>query len=235
MRILSFGIPAAAAFLLASAPLLAADMIEVAEPTPEAHAPVILTHTVVRSILRTPGTEVREVTEEEVIAEAAARGVTIPATAKTSVNYGHPWFIVKGGIGVPGNLNVDVEIYVHDNVTVEVGVGGGLLGTFYNGSVRWRPDATCWGCHGKNLFSIGFGAEFDITFYPEGGGGRPEMLLAATVDAMYIHRFTEHFGLVFGTKIGLGPTFFFGTREDGTSELRSDLGLTFMLYTGLSF
>src|SRR5690606_29372072 len=90
------------------------------------------------------GAEVREVPREEALRAAAARGVAldeVPAEA-----WGKPWFIVKGGVGLPNLVNAEIEVYVHPNWTVAAGYGAGLLPSVFSASVRWRPDATCWGC-----------------------------------------------------------------------------------------
>lgn len=50
---------------------------------------------------------------------------------------------MKAAIGVPGNLNLDAEIYVSERVAIEVGYGIGFLGSYVNAGVRWRPNGRC--------------------------------------------------------------------------------------------
>lgn len=156
--------------------------------------------------------EAEKVSDGEAHALATSRGVVLPESAPG--DYGRPWFIVKAGIGLPNLISAHVEIFVRDDLTVELGAGTGLLPTVYEGSVRWRPHATCWGCNGKNFFSIGFGLDPGVylnTGSTEGGVG---VMVTATVDLMYIHRFARHFGIMVGSRAGIGAVTEFGQSRD---------------------
>jgi hypothetical protein len=210
-------------------------MVEVVTPADE-YQPVALTRAAVAEAMASPGAEIRVVTEDEARAAARVRGVDIPEVSPESAGYGRPWFIIKLGIGLPTLIGADIEVYVHDRWTVEGGVGFGIAGLTFMGAVRWRPEATCWGCRGKNVFSIGFGLE--------GHAGFPSdqkvvaALLVASADAFYLHRFAEHFGWVIGLKAGLGVTSDIATAPDPYGYERPfgvEPAMVFLLYTGFQF
>lgn len=90
-------------------------------------------------------------------------------------------------------------------------------------------DATCFGCHGNNLFSIGFGAEV-YAEVDRGFDSSPSMMLAFSTDFMYIHRFSKNFGTILGPGFGFGPAPIYVD-----DHWESDLGAVFMLYTGVVF
>ena len=238
------------------------EMISVSSPYPDRtgdrYERVSLTAAAVQEAMNAPGAEVRQVSEAEAVATAAAHGVTLAAPAVGSPAWGHPWVIVKAGIGLPANLNAEIEVYVNDNWTVGGSAGTGLLGTVFSATVHWRPDATCWGCHGKNLFSLGFGIDNMVDVV----GNETDILIAANIDATYIHRFAEHFGWIIGLKIGAGPAEAIkydgtvgpppltdpngkpmptiagsaGSTAQGSYSLgKIEPGLIFFLYTGFSF
>src|SRR5262245_60620548 len=93
----------------------------------------VFTSDVVEGILVSGKYESEELTQEEAEALAKERGVPMPAAPAGAANYGRPWVIVKAGIGLPNLLAAAVEIFVHRNVTVEVGAGVGLLPTVFEG------------------------------------------------------------------------------------------------------
>ena len=218
------------------------DMIQIeSQSAQEQYRTVSLTSGAVKDLIANPGTTVTQVTAEEAVQAAAARGVALPAPTAGGKNYGHPYFIVKAGIGLPALINAEIEVYITDNITLEGGVGGSLGGTIFTGSVKWRPDATCWGCHGSNMFSIGFGVENQTSV---GSSSRNEVIFLGTVDAMYVHRFAEHFGWVIGLKLGAGVDLGVmnassvpspSGQTSGTYVGAVDPGLSGFLYTGFSF
>lgn len=217
---------------------------------------VHVTEAALKVLLAHPQTRTRVATDEEARFAAAEQGITLPPgsysassnlfpadaplreTAEDGGNnenknalpardWNHPWVIVKAAIGVPGNINAIVEVYVGDTITIEVGAGTGLAAHVFTGAIRWRPEATCWGCKGRNAFSVGFGLV--------GLGATPnytrwEGMIAAEADAFYMHRFVEHFGLVVGLKTGVGPTIWMLNDQP-----RVDPGLILQGYTGLAF
>lgn len=202
---------------------------------------------IVREVLLTPSAA-QEVFEAE--------GVEIHRIVD---EWGRPLVVAKLGIGLPGNVNAQLEIYVAETVTVEAGGGTGLLGHAVMGAVRWRPEATCWGCNGKRAFSIGLGAEAHALF----ASNETDVIIAASADAQYVRRFAKHFGLVLGLKAGVGPVagFMHGSSgnydaptdapsgpggevpmENGETAIsdrgwtgRIEPSLTLLLYTGFSF
>lgn len=147
-------------------------------------------------------------------------------------DYGRPWFIVKAGIGIPNLVNAHVEVFVDRNWTVELGVGAGLLPMGFESSIRRRPEATCWDCDGDNSFSIGYG--LDTLFAgTEGPSGGVAILMTASVDVMYIHRFAKHVGLMVGSRAGIGLTTELGT---GRAWWKLEPGLNIiLLQAGLAF
>ncbi len=190
------------------------------------HTRVAVSLGAVSEFLASPDTEVRRATPDEVIAEANARG----DRAMASGAYSRPWFIVKVGIGMPNLVSAHLEVFVADNISVEVGAGAGLLPSVYEASIRWRPEATCFGCHGKNFFSIGFGIDPGVYGTPNHTG----VVILGTVDATYIHRFAEHFGFFVSTKAGIGVGKEFGnTSEDWSSRVEPTIKLE-LLNIGLA-
>jgi hypothetical protein len=206
-----------------SRPAQSADrMIEIQTPGGDRYTRVQMTGYAIRELLDSPRVQVREVTREEAVRAAAARGVELPVVGPEE--WDRPWFIVKGGIGLPNLLNAEIEVYVHPNWTVSAGYGVGLLPSVFSASVRWRPDATCFGCGGRNLFTIGFGIDGMVAPLENGNA---EGLITASADAFYLHRFAEHFGWLIGIRLGIGPTIGGG----GSPEP----GLNLFLYTGFAF
>jgi hypothetical protein len=170
------------------------------------------TSDVVAGLLANEGTDVQELTEAEAQALAAERGVALTASGD---DYGRPWLVLKGAIGLPNLLAAYVEVFVARTWTAELGAGVGLLPTVFEGSIRWRPEATCWDCDGNNFFSIGFG--IDPGVYRTEGGDDVGVMVTASVDLMYIHRFARHFGLMVGTRWGAGLVTEFGGSRDWRS------------------
>ncbi len=249
-----------------AAPAPALDLVE-AEFGPEQTRPVAIDPRVARSLSQHPDASLVTVDEATAIAQAKQGGVTLKP-------WGHPWVIIKAGIGVPGNINAQIEIYVHQNWSFEVGAGTGLLGTYYNGTVRWHPDATTWNWFSvdkttgnvlsENTFQLGWGVEEGGA--PGGSWGTGSsagvLYVAPNLDAQYIHRFTEHFGWTFGTKVGIGPAFarvsdqvpYNGVPNNsgptppeptknppsnggpaGPSHIGTDMVLVVLIYTGFTF
>ena len=216
-------ISALAALVCAVSPSVArAQMIEVRTPGGERYTSVNLTQAALVELVQAPGAQVREVTYEEAAAEARVRGIELPVVGPEA--WGKPWFLVKGGIGLPNLVNAEVEVFVHPNWTVSAGYGAGLLPSVFSASVRWRPDATCFGCDGRNLFSIGFGIDGHVA----PNNGNPEGLITASADAFYLHRFAEHFGWLIGMRLGIGPTI-------GGRNGPPEPGINVFLYTGFAF
>jgi hypothetical protein len=88
--------------------------------------------------------------------------------------------------------------------------GVGLLPAVFEGAIRYRPQATCWGCDGRNSFSIGFGVDTGVYGTNSDPYALQGVLVTGTVDLMYMHRFAEHFGFVVGTRWGIGAVTEFG-------------------------
>ena len=66
----------------------------------------------------------------------------------------HPAVIARAGIGLPNLVGGQLEVFVADAWSVEVGGGMGLLPGTVTLGTRWSPEATCWGCwegHGLRL------------------------------------------------------------------------------------
>ena len=166
---------------------------------PIVHA--LVTPEIVVQLISTPQIEREELTTDEARSRALSAGIELPEIESES-QFEHPWVVLKGGIGIPNLVSAQIEIFVHRNWTLNLTSGRGLLPAYYEGLIRWRPDATCWGCSGKNYVSIGFGA--GPGFYLD--GPRTGVVVTTSVDLMYIHRFAEHFGLMIGTSIGAGLT-----------------------------
>lgn len=212
------------------------DPIEVDDESGYLSMPAHFDSKVVERLMSGRDVEISELDDEEARALAESRGIELPAVPagrdENDGNWGRPWFVVKAGVGLPNLLNAHVEIFVHRNWTVEVGGGWGLLPMAVEGSIRWRPDATCWGCDGRNFFSLGFGVD-TLVGGTEGSAGGVALLVTASVDAMYIHRFAKHFGLVAGTRWGVGATTEFGAGRN-PSHVEPALNIV-LLYVGLAF
>ncbi len=217
-------------------------MIQIdAQPVSDQFSTVSLTSGAVSDLMSSPGVSVTLVSANEILRAAAERGVALTVPPSDRKDYGHPYFIVKAGIGLPALVNAEIEVYITSNITVEGGVGGSLGGTIFTGALKWRPDATCFGCNGSNMFSIGFGVENQSS---TGASTRNEVIFLGTVDAMYVHRFAEHFGWVIGLKLGGGVDLGIinadalpsqSGQTTGTYVGAVDPGITGFLYTGFSF
>ncbi len=161
-----------------------------------ARIPARITADIVRAIVASGEYTVEEIADAELEAELSRRA------GKRFED--HPWVIVRAGIGLPNLVFASIEIYVAREWTVELGAGTGLLPPIFEGAVRYRPEAMCWGCGGRNSLSLGVGV--DGGFY--GNNSDPTLvnglLLMGSVDLMYMHRFAEHFGFVIGSRLGLG-------------------------------
>ncbi|MCC7440697.1 MAG: hypothetical protein IT285_03625 [Bdellovibrionales bacterium] len=149
---------------------------------------------------------VRAVFDRPTVAAILASGdYEISSEPVAEDEWGRPWFVLKAGIGLPNLVSASVEIFILREWTIELGTGAGLLPSVFEGSIRWRPDATCWGCDGKNFLSLGFGIDPAVYFNGEGSqNGTVGLMLTASVDIMYIRRFAEHFGFYIGSRIGAG-------------------------------
>ncbi|HTL11234.1 MAG TPA: hypothetical protein VL588_02020 [Bdellovibrionota bacterium] len=194
--------------LLVSALPARAALIEVAEEPPVDSDPAIravFTPEVAQALLSSSTSEIHELTPvEESEARAAGHLHDDPST------WGRPWFIVKAGLGLPNLIGAYIEIFVRREWTVGIGTGTGLLPPVIEGTIRWRPDATCWGCDGKNFLSLGFGIDPAVYWTQGLFHGNTGVMVTASVDLLYIHRFTEHFGLTLGTQLGVGGVTEFG-------------------------
>jgi hypothetical protein len=199
-----------------------------------ATSPVQIDARLAQRLALASGSQVRVVSESEAVSAAAARGVRLEP-------WGHPWVIVKAGLGMPGNIQADIEIYVHRNWAVEASAGTGLLGGWYTASVRWHPDATTWNWFGvdartgevthENSLQLSLAAELGYTPPNVGWGNQhAAMFLVPNIEAAYIHRFAERFGMTIGGRVGVGPAFDF--INGGT---QTGLAMTMLLYTGLVF
>lgn|GEM_PF-1892157 len=136
-----------------------------------------------------------------------------------------PWVAVKGAIGLPNLGAVYVEAYVLEELTLELGVGTGLLPPVVEGSLRWRPHFTCWGCddrQSRHRLSVGFGVDpavylsrgpFDVVRSGFTDVGNVGLMLVPTVDVMYAFRLLPWLGLLVGTRWGAGAVVELG---DGT-------------------
>ena len=170
-----------------------------------------------------------EVTEEEAVQNAKENGLALRRREKDDPQFGRPWFILKTGFGLPNLINMHFEVFVSDRISLEIGGGMGLLPTMYEGNIRWNPAATCWNCDGKNSLALGFG--IDNLFGKDGKA--LAVLVTASLDVKYVHRFSQHFGLVIGSHAGLGITTEFGSDRDWT-HIEPGLNLT-LLQSGVEF
>jgi hypothetical protein len=142
-----------------------------------------------------------------------------------ALDWEHPWVVLKLGLGTPGNINLGVEVQATQNFALEVGAAAGLGANALEAGLRWRPDATCWGCRGANLFTLGFGA---MGYALTRGNGQWDLMPALDVDAFYAHRFARHFGIIVGTRLGLG---LYVSGYNGAAGLQPEL----LFYSGFTF
>jgi hypothetical protein len=188
----------------------------------------LITPEIVTHLLSNPVIEPEELTDDEARARALPAGIELPAI-QSQAHFDHPWVVLKAGIGIPNLVSAQIEIFVHRNWTLNLTTGRGLLPAYYEGLIRWRPEATCWGCDGKNFVSIGFGV--GPGFYLD--GPRTGVVVTSAVDLMYIHRFAEHFGLMIGTSIGAGLTQDY--YSDGTSSRIEPMFHLNLIQVGIAF
>ena len=166
-----------------------------------------------------------QATPEKEPTEVVATTPKSPETTAAPPEWEHPWVVLKLGLGSPGNVNASAEVLLTWNFAFELGAGAGLGANAIEAGLRWRPSATCWGCRGANLFTLGFGA---MVYELTRGSGPWDVLPTVGVDGFYAHRFRRHFGLVVGTRAGIGPYLSgFGRRVSVQPEL--------FLYGGLLF
>jgi len=171
----------------------------------------------------------------------AASGVRNPHEPKTltlipkgpiALDWERPFLMMKGVVGIPDLVGGRLEVLLpRVPVTVEAGVSvNGLIGNVLALAVKARPDATCWGCQGKSMFSIGFGVEANYILHSP---KKDAMIVAGVVDMFYLYRFVEHFGLMAGLRGGLG----LGWDIDKIGGLRKapEFSMLAMLYMGIAF
>ncbi len=120
----------------------------------------------------------------------------------------HPSVIVRTALGVPNLIGGQVEVFVADQWSVEVGGGIGLLPGALTLGGRFSPEATCWGCwegHGARL-------SYGLTWY---GFVQQleEGLLSANVDFAWVWRSEAGPGLTAGARLGIGTAY--GQTADG--------------------
>lgn len=216
-----------------------ADEIITGEPDLR-HQPVFITSVAVKELMVSPGVEIREVTQEELFASASAHGVTLPSSALDHPGGSdRPWMIVKTGVGLPATISAELEVYVHPHVSVAINIGSGVPSDLFlfMGSVTWHPDATCWGCDGKDPVALGFGLNSGIVTTPT----QTDPLITGSMEFQYMHRFAEHYGWVMGLRPAAGPVWdhFIGQQgspaEYDFRNTKPHLALTFFLFIGFSF
>ena len=148
------------------------------------------------------GAQVEQVSETEAITRAASNGVMLEPNAKGSPNYGHPWAIIKTGVGFPSGINLLAEIYINDNWSIEPGVnltlsyGAAIIGP------RWHPDALCWGCKGTVSFTLSPGVE--VGHASAGEGRNAGTIITASGEAEFRYRPSKHFILAAGVRASGG-------------------------------
>ena len=193
---------------------------------PGVYSPAVFSGKVVAALIANNQAEIVEVTSEEILALAHQRGIGLPAIAPTDEAWKQPWLIVKiPGVGLPGNINANIEIFVHDETSVEAGVGAGLLGTWYTGSVHWYPSTTTWGKK-RNQLSMGFGVDVAVAGQVEGAHSYAAVF-GPSVEARYLARPWKRFGFVLGLRGGLGATFEVGGPPEPA--------LNILMYSGFLF
>lgn len=174
--------------------------------------PAQVTAAAVTDLVRSGQAVVVQVNTAEAMKRAAISGVIL-SPEKTRFN--RPWFIVRGAVGLPNLVSAHLEVFVNDTLTLGVGAGSGLLPPIYEGSIRWRPKATCFNCHGRHFLSFGFG--IDPAFYFTNGAfsnGSLGVLVVGSVDATYVVRLFKHFGLTLSTRWGIGAGTEFRDRDE---------------------
>jgi len=145
--------------------------------------------------------EVRDAATLEILSTSAASSSTEGRSRRFE---DHPWFILRAGIGLPNLVFASIEIYVKREWTVELGAGAGLLPSIFEGAIRYRPEAMCWGCGGRNSLSIGVGVDGGVYGTNSDVTALNGIMLMGSADLMYMHRFAEHFGFVIGSRLGVG-------------------------------
>lgn len=214
-------------FVLFSSLLVQAEDLEFGVEEQWQDTPARVTRAALTEMVRTGQAEIVEVRTAEAMKIAAAHGVVLNP-AKTG--YDHPWFIVRAGVGLPNLVSAHLEVFVSDHLTLEVGTGAGLLPSVYEGSIRWRPSATCFNCRGRNLFSIGFGIDPGFYTYNSSLG----VMLVASVDATYILRAFEHFGIAISTRAGAGVVTEFRPDDEHSGRIEPVIKIE-LLSLGLVF
>ncbi|MBI3556149.1 MAG: hypothetical protein HY074_07790 [Deltaproteobacteria bacterium] len=194
--------------LVLASPAFAADdqvFAPPGQPLPAADSDVSMPAVVSRDAARAMvenGAEVEQVSEADAISRAANHGVMLEPNSKGSPNYGHPWAIIKTGVGFPSGINLLAEIYINDNWSIEPGVnltvsyGAVMIGP------RWHPDALCWNCKGTVSFTLSPGIE--VGHASAGEGRNAGTIITGSGEAEFRYRPSRHFILAAGVRASGG-------------------------------
>ena len=148
------------------------------------------------------GAQVVQVSEQDAIARAASYGLTLKPNVPGSPGYGHPWVIIKAGLGATSGINLGAEIYVNDNWSLEADANVTLAYGALVVGTRWHPDLLCWNCKGKLSFTLSPGIEAGRVF--SGLSMDPGTIVTASAEGELRYRPTQHFILSIGVEASGG-------------------------------
>lgn len=232
------------ALLLNSTSLHSAEPVPVIEiesketPTPKNHeaVPTYVSPLALKAILANKNTVTIQLSEEEAIALAASRGIILKPRAKNDPSYGHPWVIVKLGIGAPSMFNVMIEVFVNDAWSLQPHVNLGLIYSAALVEARYHPEKFCWNCRERLQFALVPGFEAGYRSNTDGyTDGRSGVMIVSALDGEITYRLMEKGGVI---KAGLrlsGGIFIENSYYTGTIQepVNTQAAFDALLYVGI--